>query len=68
VCDDQDAALLGGMFEKQGLKRVPATAPLRAAFHAHTRDALERLDERVVPRSLRERVAAWLVEIRAASR
>jgi TRAP-type transport system periplasmic protein len=68
VCDSQDAALLGGMFEKQGLKKVPTTSALAAAFRAQTRAAVERLDERVVPRALRERVAAWLVELRAASR
>ncbi|MCU1281928.1 MAG: hypothetical protein JWM53_5474, partial [bacterium] len=41
---------------------------LAAAFRAQTRAAAERLDERVVPRALRERVAAWLAELRAASR
>lgn len=68
VCDGQDAALLGGMFEKQGLKKVPPTPALAAAFRARTRAAVERVDEPVVPRALRERVAVWLVEIRAASR
>ncbi len=68
VCDGQDAALLGGMFEKQGLKKVTTTTALATAFRARARAAAERLDERVVPRALRERVAAWLVEIRSASR
>ena len=68
VCDGQDAALLGGMFEKQGLKKVPTTPALAAAFRTHAHEAAERLDERVVPRALRQRVADWLVEIRAASR
>jgi len=45
---------------------MPATAALAAAFRARTRAAAERLDERVVPKALRERIGSWLGEIRAA--
>jgi TRAP-type C4-dicarboxylate transport system substrate-binding protein len=68
VCADQDGELLSGMFEKQGLKKVPTTAALATAFRERARAAADRIDERLVPRALRERVAAWLTEIRAASK
>jgi TRAP-type C4-dicarboxylate transport system substrate-binding protein len=64
VCEAQDASLVGGLFEKQGLKRVPVSAELKSAFVAETRAAMEKVDEKLVPKALRDRVAGWLAEIR----
>jgi TRAP-type transport system periplasmic protein len=63
VCDEQDARLLGELFEKQGMKKVPVTPELESAFLREARAAIERLDERVVPRAARDRIAAWLAEL-----
>ena len=64
VCEAQDASLLGGLFEKQGLEKVPVSAELRNAFLAETRAVIEKVDERLVPKALRDRVMGWLAEIR----
>jgi C4-dicarboxylate-binding protein DctP len=64
VCEAQDAQLIGGLFEKQGLKKVPVTRELEAAFVEQTRAAVQRLDDRLVSRAAREQVAGWIAEIR----
>jgi TRAP-type C4-dicarboxylate transport system substrate-binding protein len=53
-----DDALLGGLFEKQGLKRVPVSDSFRAEYFAAARAARERVAQRlglgeVVDRALR---------------
>jgi len=61
----QDAALLGGVFARQGLEAVPASGSLRAEYLAATRAARDRLGERLVPRPLLERVQSVIDEYRA---
>jgi TRAP-type C4-dicarboxylate transport system substrate-binding protein len=56
VCEAQDASLLGGLFEKQGLEKAPVSAELRSAFLAETRAAMDKVDEKLVPKALRDRV------------
>jgi TRAP-type C4-dicarboxylate transport system substrate-binding protein len=60
-----DDALIGGLFERQGLKRVAADATLTREFLAEARLARERLDKSVVPAELMSQVLAWLADYRA---
>ncbi len=60
-----DEALLNGLFEKQGLKRVPVTETLRAEFFAAARGARDKVDPALVPRELVQRVESWLADFRA---
>jgi TRAP-type C4-dicarboxylate transport system substrate-binding protein len=59
-----DRSLLDGLFERQGLTRVPASAQLRNEFHAAARTAREALGERLVPRALLARVEKMLADYR----
>jgi TRAP-type transport system periplasmic protein len=61
----QDDALLGGLFEKQGLKPVPVSDGLRAEFRTASRQARERLGEKLVAGPLLERVLALLADYRS---
>jgi TRAP-type transport system periplasmic protein len=64
VCDAQDELLIGALFEKQGLKKVGVTRELESGFAEQTRAAIQRLDDRLVPRAAREQVAGWIAETR----
>jgi len=64
----QDAELLGGLFERQGLKRVtvsPAFATELAAVAKIARDAVR---DKLVPGELLDRVNKWLGDYRAEHR
>jgi TRAP-type C4-dicarboxylate transport system substrate-binding protein len=61
----QDDALLGGLFERQGLKPVPPSEAFRAEFFTAAKNARDHLDESVVPRPLLERVLNLLSDFRA---
>jgi TRAP-type C4-dicarboxylate transport system substrate-binding protein len=61
----QDQALLGGLFAKQGVKTVPVTASMRAAFFEAARASRERLGATLVPAELMTQVQAWLADYRA---
>jgi TRAP-type C4-dicarboxylate transport system substrate-binding protein len=63
-----EGALLGGLFEKQGLKRIAATPQFRAQFYAAAKSARERLGEQLVPRELTTSVEKMLGEYRSAAR
>jgi TRAP-type C4-dicarboxylate transport system substrate-binding protein len=60
-----DHALLNGLFEKQGLKKVPATRELRTEFFAAAKAARDKLGERLVPRALLAQVEKYLESYRA---
>ena len=64
VCEAQDEQLLGGLLEKQGVKKVPLSPGFAAEYVRATGAAAERIDEKLVPRALREKVAGWIVELR----
>jgi TRAP-type C4-dicarboxylate transport system substrate-binding protein len=64
----QDEALLGGLFEKQGLKRVPVSATFRAEFLALALQTRERLTESAVSIDLLQRVLSLLADYRAVHR
>jgi len=62
----QDEQLLGGLFQRQGLKLVPASVSLRAQFLELARQARERLGDKLVPPELLQRVLAMLADLRVA--
>ncbi len=63
----QDTALLGGLLEKQGIKRVPVSAAFRSEFYAAADLARAKLAATVVPAELMAKVNQWLAERRAPS-
>jgi len=60
----EDGALLGGLFQHQGIEAIAAGDSLRSAFSAAARLARERLSDDLVPRALVARVAAMLATYR----
>ncbi|HEX6835306.1 MAG TPA: TRAP transporter substrate-binding protein DctP, partial [Polyangia bacterium] len=56
----QDEALLGGLFEKQGLKPIPPSEGFRSEFFEAARTARERAATRFVSRATLDRVLKWL--------
>jgi TRAP-type C4-dicarboxylate transport system substrate-binding protein len=61
----QDAALLGGLFEKQGMRRVPVEDIFRTEFLAAARAAREKA---LTSNALLQQVNAWLADFRAEHR
>jgi TRAP-type transport system periplasmic protein len=61
----QDEALLGGLFEKQGLKPIPPSEGFRSEFFEAARTARERAATRFVSRATLDRVLKWLADYRA---
>jgi TRAP-type C4-dicarboxylate transport system substrate-binding protein len=60
----QDAQLLGGLFQKQGLHVVPVSPGFRSEYFAAAKEARDRLGEKLVPRALLERVLRLLADYR----
>jgi TRAP-type C4-dicarboxylate transport system substrate-binding protein len=60
-----DEALLGGLFEKQGLIKVPVSDSFRAEFFDAARRAREKLSNRLVSEELLSQVLVWLADFRA---
>jgi TRAP-type C4-dicarboxylate transport system substrate-binding protein len=61
----QDAQLLGGLFERQGIKMVPLSTSLRAQYFEAARAARERLGEKLMSRALLDDVMRLLADYRA---
>jgi TRAP-type C4-dicarboxylate transport system substrate-binding protein len=61
----QDDAMLGGVFQKLGIKVLTAPESMRAEFLAAARAARERLGERLVPASALQQVLAMLADYRS---
>jgi TRAP-type C4-dicarboxylate transport system substrate-binding protein len=61
----QDDELLGGLFQRQGLKPVPVSESFRASYFDQARQAREKMSDRVVPRALLEKVTRLLADFRA---
>jgi TRAP-type C4-dicarboxylate transport system substrate-binding protein len=61
----QETALLGGLFERQGLKRVAVSDAFRSAFFLEARAARDKLGSSLVPTALLNEVNAWLADYRA---
>jgi TRAP-type C4-dicarboxylate transport system substrate-binding protein len=64
----QDEALLGGLFKRQGLTTMPVTDPFRRDFFEQARVVRERQGDELVPMELRMRVTGWLADFRAEHR
>lgn len=60
-----DAALLGGVFERHGLKTVRVSKKLRAEFFAAARRARAKLDEKLVSKQLMTEALRMLADYRA---
>ena len=61
----QDKALLGGIFQKRGVKKLPVSDKFRAEFFQSARSARKRLGDKLVDRVLLDRVLRLLADYRA---
>lgn len=61
----QDTALLGGQFQKQGLQVIAAPEDMRTAYLSVARAAREQLSKTLVPEETLQRVLAMLADYRA---
>ena len=61
-------ALIGGLFEKQGVRRQSPSEQLRVVFFDAAKDARDRLPRDIVPPALITEVMGWLSDYRAAHR
>jgi TRAP-type transport system periplasmic protein len=62
---EQDGQLLGGLFERQGMKMVPMSPSLRAQYFEAARAARERLGDKLLSRTLLDDVMRLLADYRA---
>jgi TRAP-type transport system periplasmic protein len=65
---DQDEALLGGLFAKQGLTTLPLTPETRAQFFSEARQLRDKMAGTLVPAPLLDRVLSLLADYRAEHR
>lgn len=61
----QDAELLGGLFERQGLKRVTISPAFATEFSAMTKVARDAVRDKILPGELIDRVKTWVSDYRA---
>jgi TRAP-type C4-dicarboxylate transport system substrate-binding protein len=61
----QDAALLGGLFDQQGMKRVPVSATLHDQFFTEARRDRNAVAAEVSSTALLNEVLGWLADYRA---
>ena len=61
----QDAALLGGAFQRQGMQLLPVDARMRSEYFQSTRTAREQMGEQFGPSELVRRVLSLLADFRA---
>ena len=62
---EQDAQLLGGLFERQGMKIVPLSPSLRAQYFEAARAVRDRLGDSMLSRALLDDVMRLLADYRA---
>ncbi|MCA1663480.1 MAG: TRAP transporter substrate-binding protein DctP [Myxococcales bacterium] len=65
---EQDEALLGGLFAKQGLTTLPLTPQTRAQFFSEARALRDKMAGALVPAAPRDRVLSLLADYRAEHR
>jgi TRAP-type transport system periplasmic protein len=65
IARQQDDALLGGLFQHQGLQMVPVSTELRERFFDAARAAREKLGDKLIPRALLARATSLVEEYRA---
>ncbi|MGZ3426840.1 MAG: hypothetical protein ACXVCV_09340, partial [Polyangia bacterium] len=63
----QDAMLLNGLFKKQGVTTVPVDPNFETEFFELARATREKLDPKLVPRPLLQRVLGILADFRAST-
>jgi TRAP-type C4-dicarboxylate transport system substrate-binding protein len=68
VGEHADDELLGGLFERQGVKLLKLDDRFRADFEAASRAAWTKVDEKLIPRALVEQVTSLLEAYRAGKR
>ena len=68
VGEQLDESLIGGLFEKQGLTRVPVSPEFRAQFFAAAKQAREKLGAALIAPALLSSVEKMLDEYRAQRR
>ena len=61
----QDAELLGGLFERQGLKRVTISPAFATEFMALAKSARDALRDKLLSGALIDRISGWLNDYRA---
>ena len=61
----QDEALLGGLFQRQGVKKTAVSAGFVSEFFEAARSARTALRDKLVPGELIDRVTGWLADYRA---
>jgi TRAP-type transport system periplasmic protein len=61
----QDAELLGGLFERQGLTRVPVSPAFATELLALAKKARDAVRDKLLPGELLDRVTAWVGDYRA---
>jgi TRAP-type C4-dicarboxylate transport system substrate-binding protein len=61
----QDAALIGGLLERQGVKMTPAGQGFTAEFFEAARTARDALRDKLIPGDLIDRVTGWVADYRA---
>jgi TRAP-type C4-dicarboxylate transport system substrate-binding protein len=64
----QEAALWGGLFERQGMKHVPIPDSFRSDFLDTAAETRERIGGNLLPRALLNEVSGWLADWRADRR
>jgi TRAP-type C4-dicarboxylate transport system substrate-binding protein len=65
---EQDAALLGGLFARQGVKKVPVSSGFSSEFQELARGAREAVRDKLIPGELMDRVTGWMADYRAEYR
>ncbi|HEY1585420.1 MAG TPA: TRAP transporter substrate-binding protein DctP [Polyangia bacterium] len=65
---EQDEALLGGLFAKQGLATLPLTPETRSQFFTEARQLRDKMAGTLVPTPLLDRVLSLLADYRAEHR
>jgi TRAP-type C4-dicarboxylate transport system substrate-binding protein len=61
----QDAELVGGLFERQGLKRVAISPAFATEFMALAKTARDAMRDKLLPGELLDRINAWVGDYRA---
>ncbi|HEY2745473.1 MAG TPA: TRAP transporter substrate-binding protein DctP [Polyangia bacterium] len=61
----QDAALVGGLFARQGLKTVPVSDRFRLEFFSEAREMRAHIASQLVPQRILDEVLSWLADYRA---
>ena len=62
---EQDRALLGGLFARQGVKKTPVGPGFSSEFFEAARAARNSLRDKLIPGPLMDRITGWVADYRA---